>query len=70
MRRLLRDEKGMMTVEVLIGLTIYIGFFVLMINLLNVIYIKQKVQAAMKPIAIQISRDYAIDSAIADGGTG
>lgn len=70
MRRNIRDEKGMMTVEVLIGITIYIGFFVLMMNLLNVIYIKQKVQAAMKPIAIQISRDYAVDETIADGGMG
>ncbi len=70
MREKLREEKGMMTVEVLIGLTIYIAFFVLIMNLLNVIYIKQKVQAAMKPITIQISRDYAVNSTISEGGYG
>lgn len=70
MKRLIKDEKGMMTVEVIIGLTIYIVFFVLMMNLLNVIYIKQKFQAAMTPVAIQMSREYEIEATVAEDGAG
>ena len=70
MKKMIREEKGMMTVEVIIGLTIYIIFFVLMMNLLNVIYIKQKFQAAMSPIAVQLSREYAIDATIAEDQAG
>lgn len=51
-------EMGMMTVEVVICMTMFAAFFVIMLNLINVVYIKQKVQAALKPIVIQMSRDY------------
>ena len=70
MKRLNKDEKGMMTVEVIIGLTIYIVFFVLMMNLLNVIYIKQKFQAAMTPVAVQMSKQYGIEATVAEDGAG
>lgn len=54
-------EKGMMTVEVVVGLTIYVAFFVILLNFLNVIYIRQKFQAALKPVALQISREYEVN---------
>lgn len=59
-----KSEKGMLTVEVVLGLTIYMAFFVLMLNLINIIYIRQKLQAALKPVAIQISRDYRANETI------
>ena len=64
-----KGENGMMTVEAVICLTIFVAFFVIMLNMVNLIYLKQKMQAALKPIAIQISRDYYIDQSIQDGGT-
>lgn len=54
----IKDEKGMITVEVVIGLTVYMAFFVLLLNFLNIIYLRQKFQAALKPLALEISRDY------------
>lgn len=60
------SEKGMMTVEVIIGITIYCAFFVLLLNLINVIYIKQKMQAVMRPIALQISREYRVNRLLAE----
>ncbi|MBQ8317622.1 MAG: hypothetical protein IJX85_04730 [Lachnospiraceae bacterium] len=70
MKKALREEKGMMTVEVIIGLTIYVVFLVLMMNLLNVIYIKQKFQAAMNPVAVKLSREYYVDTIVAEDGVG
>lgn len=54
----MKSEKGMMTVEVVLGLTVYIAFFVLLLNFINILYIRQKFQAALRPVAIQISREY------------
>ena len=59
-----KSEKGMMTVEVVVGLTIYIAFFIVLLNVLNVLYLRQKFQAALKPIALEISREYATESVL------
>lgn len=61
-----RDENGMMTVEVVIGLTIYMAFFVLLLNMINVMYLRQKFQMALKTAAIQASRDYRLNKDLAE----
>lgn len=62
-------NAGMITVEVVIGLTLLIGFFVVILNYINIIYIKQTVQAALKPVAVQMSRDYAVEQAVEQSGS-
>lgn len=62
-------DAGMVTVEVVIGLTLLIAFFVVILNYINIIYIKQTVQAALKPVAIQMSRDYTVEQAVEQSGS-
>ena len=60
----IKDEKGMITVEVVLGLTVYVAFFVILLNLINIIYLRQKFQAALRPVALEMSRDYEFNSYI------